>query len=91
MNLSKQKNWIQIRIIKLPKARFFDTPDSLRERKGYLIKNDVVKVLSKNTGGWYNIEYNPVNSSTKSTYGWLREEDFYDIDLLKWDNLKSNK
>lgn len=40
-------------------------------RKGYLVKNDIVKVLSKNGGGWYYIAYNPKNNNTKSTFGFF--------------------
>src|SRR6266536_3022048 len=84
MNIDNPKKWIQVRIIKSPVARLYSLPDSSTARKGYLVKNDIVKILSKNIGGWDNIEYNPKNDNMKSTVLWLREEDLYNIDPNKW-------
>jgi hypothetical protein len=84
MNLESLKKWIQIRIVKSPVAGLFNSPDSSALRKGYLVKTDIVKVFSKSENGWYNIEYNPKNNNSKSTIVWMREEDLYDIDPMKW-------
>jgi hypothetical protein len=72
------KNWIQIRIVKADKAKLYESSDSTKMKRAYLVKGNVVKVLEK-SGDWYSIEYNPPNSS-KSYFGWLKEGDLYKVD-----------
>jgi len=72
--LNEKKNWSQINLIKPAKIKLYDFPDLSTVNKAYLIKNDIVKVLSK-TDGWYEIEYNPPNDNSKSIIAWIREGD----------------
>lgn len=72
--LEEKKAWTQIRLIKSAKAKLYDAPDSLKVKKGYIVKNDIVKLISK-VNGWYKIEYNPPGDNSKSIIAWLREED----------------
>lgn len=74
--LDDKKNWIQVRLIKSDKAKFYNSPDISKIRKGYIVKSDIVKVISKKEG-WLQIEYNPPNDNTKSTKAWIREEDVW--------------
>jgi len=83
MKFEKPRKWFEIRIIKSAIAKIYSLPDSLAVRKGYLIRKDVVKLLSKKNG-WCYIEYNPKNDNTKSAQYWLREEDLFSINVDNW-------
>lgn len=82
--ISEPKNWKQIRIVKQPKVRLFNSPDSLQPRKGYLIANDIVKVISVENKNWLKIEFSNKGDTKNLIYGWIQENTLYDIDPEKW-------
>lgn len=82
--LDQKKDWIQVRLVKSSRSRLYNAPDVSTARKGYLVKNDIVKVITVTQSGWMKIEYNPKNDNSKSTIVWMREEDFYSTNVSKW-------
>ncbi len=82
--ISEPKYWKQIRIVKLPKVRLFNSPDSSQPRKGYLIANDVVKVLSVENKNWLKIEFSSKGDTKNLIYGWIQEDALYGIDPENW-------
>jgi hypothetical protein len=71
-SLFQECKWIDIKIIKEPKAYFYSEPDNSKKKKAYLIKGDCIKVLEKNSS-WLKVEF----SAKKTTIGWIRLEDCY--------------
>lgn len=78
------KKWIEVRIVKTSKAHLFNQPDSSTIRKGYLIRNNIVKVIAVSNEGWFQVEYNPVDNHNKSSIFWMRSQDLYGVDPTKW-------
>jgi len=81
--LDSPKHWIEIRVVKSERAKIFNLPDFTAAKKGYVVKNDIVKILSKKAE-WCEVEYCPKNDRTKSTIMWLKIEDLSDIEPAKW-------
>ncbi|MDI3319191.1 hypothetical protein [Pinibacter soli] len=83
-SLTKSKKWIEVRLVKSVKARVYNSADSSTIRKGYLVKNDVLKLISKQDDGWDQVEYNPKGNDNKSSIFWIKEDDLYNVDSSKW-------
>jgi hypothetical protein len=82
--ITEKKAWRQIRLIKASKARIFDSSDSSKPRKAYLVANDVVKILETKNNDWMKIEFNNKNNNAKSTFGWIKENVLYNTNLNNW-------
>lgn len=76
------KNWIRIGIIKSEKAYLYKSPEG-EKTKVYMVKEDVVKIVER-AQGWYRVEYNPPANSGKIFTGWIKNDDLYDLDPVKW-------
>lgn len=79
-NLTEYKNWSQIGIVKDDKLILHKEPD-LNQRKGYLIKEDIVKIIEQK-GDWLFIEFNPKENTQKSIMGWIDRKGLYGNDQI---------
>jgi hypothetical protein len=70
MKLKKGMVWKKIDVIR-EKTRLFDAPDSSSIRKGYLIKNDIIKVRSKKNN-WEEIDYSNTGDLERNDRYWIR-------------------
>jgi hypothetical protein len=77
-NFSYKKDWKEIRMVKNQRAHLFDLPDSAWIRKGYLVKDDIVKILSFSNKGWAEIEYSSPGMSDNVRHSWIRKEVLFD-------------
>ena len=77
MNFKQKKDWLEINLIKSQKAKLFNEADSSTARKGYLVKEDVVKTISLIKNGWVKIEYCQPGFLDQITRGWIRREVLY--------------
>lgn len=75
--LKEKKDWVQISLVKSLKARLFDDADSATSRKGYLVKEDLVKIIAFKKSGWVEVEYSRPGFSDKSIRAYIREETLY--------------
>jgi len=72
-----EANWVMLRRIASPKAYFFRGPTAQQRLNAYLVKGDVVGVLSE-SDDWLNVEY-VGNSGNSRTTGWIRSKDCEDL------------
>jgi len=72
-SLDKPGSWTSIRVVRVRTAYFHDKPDEQTRRKGYLVKDNVIRVFS-HTPGWVLAEY----GDEKVSRGWIKESDLYD-------------
>jgi hypothetical protein len=86
--ITEPQKWKQIRVVKVSKAKLFNSPDSSHPRKGYLIQNDIVKVVFIENNGWLKIEFDKPNKRDNSLQAWINENQLFDIDPEKWKVVK---
>jgi len=65
--------WTSVAVIKLHRSYFFDSPESLDHRKGYLVKGDGVGVRAAKPG-WLEVDY---VGAGKRISGWIKQADVY--------------
>lgn len=65
-------NWKEVRLIKAPKAYFYNSRNDTQPTKIYVIKGDFVGVIEKNSS-WVKAEY--ITTKNKVISGWLRKSD----------------
>jgi hypothetical protein len=70
MGLKKKMPWLRIEIID-EKQRLFNAPDSSSIRKGYLVKDDVIKVLSTKNKYWKEINYSDIGDLGRNEHYWI--------------------
>jgi hypothetical protein len=73
LDLTFVANWIGLRRVASPRAYFFQGPTVQQRLNAYLVKGDVVAVLSESTG-WLQVEYIR-DGSNKRIKGWIRSSD----------------
>lgn len=71
-----ETKWSSLRMVKSGRASLFSEPAFDKKTKLYLIRGDVLGVLSAN-GEWLNIEF--PRPSKKSIKGWVRSGDMEDL------------
>lgn len=69
-------NWVSLQRIASARAHFFSEPSEQRQLKSFVVRGDVVGVLSEKEG-WLNVDY--VRADGKRTTGWLRKADCENI------------
>jgi hypothetical protein len=69
-NSKPESEWLEIRVVKAPRAHFFETPEATAPRKTYVVEGDGVEVLEKRLG-WVLATFRGKNK------GWLKEKDLY--------------
>lgn len=74
--LKTAANWEGIRVISAEKAYFFMSPEAKAPQKIFVVRNDMVRILSQK-GEWAEVSY--VGESGRTTRGWVRLSDFYQI------------
>lgn len=83
--LTSSHDWSQIGIVKSPKVYLLNEPDSFRSRNaGYLVKYDIVKIISKSNDNWVRVEFSKKNVWTQSVVGWIMLRSIYSYDAAKW-------
>lgn len=68
LDLVAPAGWTALHHITADKAPFFDTPQSAKPRRAYVVKGDVVGVLAEQDG-WVRVEY---PAKGKRVAGWLQ-------------------
>ena len=71
MELTQQKDWLEIRLVASERCATYDKPDIKSKRKSYIIKNDVVKIV-KVEGDFVQIEYDGKNATA---FYWIKSSD----------------
>ncbi len=70
--MTKQKNWKEIRIVKTEKTYFYKESKISTKRKAYITDLDAVGVI-KEKGEWLLVDFN----GSKLTTGWIKKSDLY--------------
>ncbi len=71
-----ESNWNSLKIIQASRANLFSEPSSGRKSKSYLIKGDVVGIVSI-SGEWVNIEF--PRGGKSPIKGWIKSSDTKDL------------
>lgn len=58
--------------VSVEKATLYTAPDDAHASRGYLVRNDAVKVLKQSPAGWAYVDY--VNASGKHLLRWIKAE-----------------
>jgi hypothetical protein len=69
--LDEPGDWIEVRVVRAPKAYFHREPEAGSKRSAYVVKRDVVRVYEKKNG-WALAAY-------QKTKGWLKEKELFSL------------
>lgn len=68
-------DWGGLAVATAPKAFFYSAPDSERKGKSFVVKGDVLGILSKKSD-WFEVEY---RFGPKPVRGWIRAADLREV------------
>jgi len=71
--MSKKMNWLEQRLVLAKRSHFYNSEETIKHRKAYVVCGDIVTVTSKDkSSGRVKVEYG-------KTTGWLQEKDLLEI------------
>lgn len=76
LSRTAKANWVSLRMVKNTRAPLFSGPALDKKTKSYVIRNDVLGVVSMN-GEWINVEF--PREGKKPIKGWVRTEDVEEL------------